>query len=70
MTVASAWAIERATDDVIVLYFEDGHVAEGTVAVTLLTVVAIGIAKSAGVVCVGCGRARRRCRWRRRCAAA
>ena len=50
MTVASAWAIERATDDVIVPYFEDGHVAAGTVAVTLLTVVAIGIAKSAGVV--------------------
>jgi ATP-binding cassette subfamily B protein len=50
MTVASSWAIQRITDDVIVPYFEDGHVAAGTVAATLLTVIAIGVAKSAGVV--------------------
>jgi ABC-type multidrug transport system fused ATPase/permease subunit len=50
MTVASSWAVRRITDDVIVPRFEDGSVASGTVAATLVLIVGIGIVKSAGVV--------------------
>jgi ABC-type multidrug transport system fused ATPase/permease subunit len=49
-TVASSFAIQWVTDNVIVPRFDQGSVPEGTVATGVTLIVAIGLLKAAGVV--------------------
>ncbi|MDQ1439665.1 MAG: ATP-binding cassette, subfamily bacterial [Acidimicrobiaceae bacterium] len=50
-TVGSSWVLGRVVDRVITPRFESGRVATGTVVAGAAAIVAVGVAKAAGIVC-------------------
>jgi ABC-type multidrug transport system fused ATPase/permease subunit len=49
-TVASSFAVQWVTDNVILPRFDEGHVATGTVVSGVVLIIAIGVARAIGVV--------------------
>ena len=50
-TVGSSWILGRVVDKVITPRFEQGRVATATVVAGVAAIVAVGVAKAAGIVC-------------------
>jgi ABC-type multidrug transport system fused ATPase/permease subunit len=50
-TVGSSWVLGRVVDKVITPRFEQGHVETGAVVAGAAAIVAVGVAKAAGIVC-------------------